>query len=257
VSGDGRTLVTGGQDNAARVWGLPLAAPRAKFSAHAVSATAMALLADGRTAVTAGPAPGIRLWRLEQPWAAGDGAAPDKPPERSTDPAPVVVIAAAADTANFTTADAVGHIVLWSPLLDEPLGAVGMQIGGVTALALPAGGQRLFSAGAYGTLRTWSLPPQPVKRSAPRSAVRDLATVPGQQLAVVAAADAVSVVSAESLEVVREFERPTDLPPLNEATSGARILSGRNQGRAGNATRKSGAGGGHHPEAPRGGSRAG
>ena len=43
-----------------------------------------------------------------------------------------------------------------------------------------------------------------------------------------------------------------DLPPLNEATSGARILGGRNQGRARNATRKSGAGGGHHPQASRG-----
>ena len=43
-----------------------------------------------------------------------------------------------------------------------------------------------------------------------------------------------------------------DLPPLNEATSGARILGGRNQGRARNATRKGGAGGGHHPQASRG-----
>ena len=43
-----------------------------------------------------------------------------------------------------------------------------------------------------------------------------------------------------------------DLPPLNEATPGARILGGRNQGRARNATRKGGAGGGHHPQAPRG-----
>ncbi len=48
-----------------------------------------------------------------------------------------------------------------------------------------------------------------------------------------------------------------DLPPLNEATPGARIPGGRNQGRARNATRKSGASGGHHPEAPRGRSRVG
>jgi hypothetical protein len=48
-----------------------------------------------------------------------------------------------------------------------------------------------------------------------------------------------------------------DLPPLNEATPGARILGGCNQGRAGNAKRKGGAGRGHYPEAPRGRSRAG
>ncbi len=43
-----------------------------------------------------------------------------------------------------------------------------------------------------------------------------------------------------------------DLPPFNEATSGARIPGGRNQGRARNATRKGGASGGHHPQASRG-----
>jgi hypothetical protein len=43
-----------------------------------------------------------------------------------------------------------------------------------------------------------------------------------------------------------------DLPPLNEATPGARIPGGRNQGRARNATRKGGAGRGHHPQASRG-----
>jgi hypothetical protein len=46
-------------------------------------------------------------------------------------------------------------------------------------------------------------------------------------------------------------QRP-DLPPLNEATPGARIPGGRNQGRARNATRKGGAGGGHYPQTPRG-----
>jgi hypothetical protein len=43
-----------------------------------------------------------------------------------------------------------------------------------------------------------------------------------------------------------------DLPPLIEATPGARILGGHNRGRARNATKKSGAGGGHHPQASRG-----
>jgi hypothetical protein len=42
-----------------------------------------------------------------------------------------------------------------------------------------------------------------------------------------------------------------DLPPLNEATLGARILGGRNQGRARNATREAGAGGASYSEAPR------
>jgi hypothetical protein len=43
----------------------------------------------------------------------------------------------------------------------------------------------------------------------------------------------------------------TDLPPLNEAASVARILSGRNQGRAIDATREDGTGGANHPDAPR------
>ena len=45
---------------------------------------------------------------------------------------------------------------------------------------------------------------------------------------------------------------PHPLPGVPRARSGARILGGCNQGRAGSATRKSGASGGHHPEAPRG-----
>jgi len=44
----------------------------------------------------------------------------------------------------------------------------------------------------------------------------------------------------------------SDLPPFNEATPGARSLGGRNQGRSRNATRNGRAGGGHHPDAPRG-----
>jgi hypothetical protein len=57
-------------------------------------------------------------------------------------------------------------------------------------------------------------------------------------------------VKEDALEAVAAV--PVDLPPLNEATSGARIPGGRNQGRARNATRKGGAGGGHHPQASRG-----
>ena len=42
----------------------------------------------------------------------------------------------------------------------------------------------------------------------------------------------------------------TDLPPLNEATSGARIPGGRNQGRVRDAKRETGASGADHSQAP-------
>jgi len=211
VSGDGRTFVTGGQDNAARVWGLPLGAPRAVVAAHAGSLASAAFVSDGRTAVTTGSDPGLRLWRLDTVSAKGaDAGGATKPSERPTDSATIAAIASASDTATFVTADDDGRLVLWSALLDDALGTVGVHAGGVRGVAIVPGGQRVLSAGVDGTLRTWSVPPQQTRSSAPVSPIRELATVANQPLAVVVSDDAVRVINVQSLELVRELPRAAD-----------------------------------------------
>ncbi|MFM7041040.1 MAG: hypothetical protein ACKO35_02445, partial [Planctomycetaceae bacterium] len=221
VSGDGRTFVTGGQDNAARVWALPLTVPRAAVAAHAGSLGGAAFVSDGRTAVTAGPTPGLRLWRLDTVRAPGaDGGGATTPSERPTDADPIAAIASAPDTATFVTADDTGRLVLWSALLDDPLGTVGLHAGGVRGVALVPGGQRLLSAGVDGTLRTWSLPPQQPRSSAPVSPIRDLATVANQPLAVAVCDEAVRVINVQSLELVRELPRATaDVAPIESVAT--------------------------------------
>jgi len=222
VSGDGRTFVTGGQDNAARVWALPLTAPRAAVAAHEGALAGGAFISDGRTVVTAGSGPGLRLWRLDTMGAkAAGGPEATKPVERPTDAATIQAVAAAPDAASFVTADDTGRLVLWSALVDDPLGTIGTHAGGVRGVALVPGGQRVLSAGVDGTLRTWSLPPQQPRSSAPASPIRDLATVVNQPVAVVAATDGARVINVQSLDVVRELPRPVDAVAPIEAIATA------------------------------------
>ncbi|MFM7076374.1 MAG: WD40 repeat domain-containing protein [Planctomycetaceae bacterium] len=215
VSGDGRTLVTAGQDNAARVWALPLPAPRVAVAAHPGRPTALVLLSDGRTASTAGAGSGARQWNLDRLAPAPACAAPPGPDaerqgfdaERRGHAEPITAAAASADGAAFVTADAAGRMLLWSPLLDEPLGSPGLHGGGVVALAAAPDGQRLLSLGADATLRVWGLPPPAARVSAAIAPARDLAIVPGQALVALASDDAVRVIDATTLSAVREFPR--------------------------------------------------
>ena len=209
VSGDGRTLVTGGQDNTVRVWGLPLPAPRTAVAAHPVAATALLVLPDDRGLVTAGGNM-VRIWNGEAltTLPAGQAPAPPTVVERSGHTAPVLAAAASPDGATFVSADESGRMLLWSPLLEEPLGTLGLHDGGIAALALHPDGKRLLSAGLDGTLRVWALPPQPPRiAAAPAAPIRDVAASPNQPLAVVAHDDAVRVVDTRSLAMVREFPR--------------------------------------------------
>ncbi|MFM8893405.1 MAG: WD40 repeat domain-containing protein [Planctomycetia bacterium] len=210
VSGDGRTLVTGGQDNAARVWALPLVAPTVTVSAHPSAVNLLLMLAEGRIAVTSGGERGVKLWRLDQPPPAADQPAP--PPtarDRAGHESAVVAAAGRSDGNGFVTADESGRMLLWSTLLDEPLGSLGIHRGGITAVAFHPDGQRLLSAGRDGTLRGWSLPPQPPRvASQAGAAVLDIAIVPGGQLAVVAGADAVRVVDTQNFQPLRDLPGP-------------------------------------------------
>ena len=210
VSADGRTLVTGAQDNSVRVWGLPLPGPRVSLPAcPPTGAAALVVLPDGRTAITAGGTKGIKLWRLDGLPGRPADPPPGPPVERAGHDAPVVTAAGSLDGNQVATVDETGRILLWSPLLDEPLGTVGIHGGGVAALAFRADGQRLLSAGRDGTLRAWTLPPPPARTAAAAAtAVRDLVALPNQPMAIVVHDDAVRVVDTQSLAPAREWAKP-------------------------------------------------
>lgn len=210
MSGDGRTLATGGQDAAVRIWSLPLPGPRIRLPAHPSAGVALALLPDGRGAVSAGGGPGVRFWNLDLLDALPAGQAPAAPAvfDRAGHDAKVTAAATSPDGATFVTADESGRMLLWSPFLEEPLGSPGLHHGGVEAVAFLHDVQRLVSAGRDGTLRTWAIPPQPVRIAAsPAAAVRDVAPLANQPFVVVAHDDAVRVVDTQSLAAVREFPR--------------------------------------------------
>ncbi|MBC7965635.1 MAG: WD40 repeat domain-containing protein, partial [Fuerstia sp.] len=173
VSADGRTLVTGAQDNTVRVWDLPLSHPIRRVSATPVPALPTALLRVGHTS-------------------------------------DVLATAYRNDGTSFATADATGHIVVWSPDLDQPLARLQAHSGKVTALVLPNNDQRLASAGDDGIIRVWQLPtPSPKKLVASDVAGGTIAVLPGQQVAVYALANGLCrLINLVTGEVQREFPQP-------------------------------------------------
>lgn len=215
VSGDGRTLVTGAQDNSVRVWSLPLSGPRFSTAAHASSASGLAVLPDGRTAVTIGEGKGLKIWSLDvvSSVPAGGPLPPASVVERLGHEQQIVTLAASGDGSMFATADTSGRIVIWSPLLDEPLGSLGLHLGGITGLAFHPDRQRLFSVGQDGTLRIWALPPQSHRASDPRTAALDLQHVPNQQRLVVLHADSLRIIDSQSLAGVK------DVPLVNTSAT--------------------------------------
>jgi WD40 repeat protein len=64
VSGDGRTVVSGGTDGTVRVWDLAGAAAPRVLTGHDGEVRALALSADGTTVVSGGEDVTVRVWDL-------------------------------------------------------------------------------------------------------------------------------------------------------------------------------------------------
>ena len=220
VSEDGRTLVSGAQDNTARVWDIPQAVPTLRLGAHEGVASGLAFSPDGRFLITGGVDKAVRLWdsnRLLMQLAAM-GQKPG-PLDRSTASsrtghlAEVRAVAYRADGTQFATADTQGQILLWSPFLDTPVGALGQHAGGIHALLFHPNNQNLLSAGVDGTLRVWQLPPVGARDVMLGAPIRDQVLVPGQLMTVVATEDKLlRLVDGNTGQVAREFpkqEQPT------------------------------------------------
>ncbi len=211
VSADGRTLVTGAQDNTLRVWDLPLSHPIRRVTAPGAAAMDIAFSPDGTMLLAGSVDHSVRLIDLA---THATTAAPDPvlPTAllRAGHASDVLATAYRNDGTSFATADATGHIMVWSPDLDQPLARLQGHPGKVTAVVLPNNDQRLASAGDDGIIRVWQLPtPSPKKLVASDVAGGTIAVLPGQQVAVYALANGLCrLINLLTGEVQREFPQP-------------------------------------------------
>jgi len=230
LSGDGRTLVTGAQDNTARLWDVPVPRPVFSIAGHQGAGHGLALTPDGRWLVSGATDHGVRLWDLAA--VSGTLNAAELTVEkvssvRAGHQAEVRCSAFRNDGNQFATGDTSGRIILWSPFLDSPQGEVGLHAGGVTGLAFHANNQHMISSGADGIVRHWQLPPPPAREISGISAgVRDLAMVPGQNLALLATDDSnVRVFDLNTGQPARDLPKP-DQPVTSIALAPDGSLAG-------------------------------
>ena len=187
VSADGRTLITGSQDNTLRVWDLPLSHPIQRVTAPGAAVTDFAFSPDGTMLLAGSVRHSVRLIDLTAPATAAATPVPVRPTaiQRRGHASDVLATAYRSDGTSFATADATGHIMVWSPDLDQPLARLQGHPGKVTAIVLPNSDQRLASAGDDGIIRVWQLPiPAPKKLAVSDVAGGTIAVLPGQQVAV-------------------------------------------------------------------------
>ncbi len=212
VSADGRTLVTGAQDNTVRVWDLPLSHPIRRVTAPGAAVMGFAFSPDGTMLLAGSADHSVRLIDLTTHAPAAATPAPVLPTAlmRVGHTSAVFATAYRNDATSFATADATGHIMVWSPDLDQPLARLQGHPGRVTALVLPNNDQRLASAGDDGIIRVWQLPtPSPKKLVASDVAGGTIAVLPGQQVAVYALANGLCrLINLLTGEVQREFPQP-------------------------------------------------
>ena len=212
VSADGRTLVTGAQDNTLRVWDLPLSHPIRRVTGPGAAVMDFAFSSDGTMLLAGSVDHSVRMIDLTTPVIAAATSAPVLPTAllRVGHTSDVLATAYRNDGTSFATADATGHIMVWSPDLDQPLARLQGHPGKVTALVLPNNEQRLASTGDDGIIRIWQLPtPSPKKLVASDVAGGTIAVLPGQQVAVYALANGLCrLINLLTGEVQREFPQP-------------------------------------------------
>jgi dipeptidyl aminopeptidase/acylaminoacyl peptidase len=148
ASADGRTLVSGGFDNLARVWTSGKEAEPLTLAGHAFGVLAAAVAPDGTRVATAGLDGTIRLWDA----ATGRPAATQDAGTRR-----VAALAFSPDGATLAAGGAAGTI----RLLDAATGAerrvLRWHAAEVTALAFTADGKRLVAGNLDRSLSLWKL----------------------------------------------------------------------------------------------------
>jgi WD40 repeat protein len=174
VSGNGRTLVTGAQDNTARIWDVPQTKPVQSVAADSKSASRLALSPDGRWLVTVGTAQQIAVWDTRQ-WRDSDDSAEvankrilESAVRQDGHSAALSDVAIRGDGAMYATSDAAGNITTWSPFLKGAQGHI--KTTAVTSIVFRSNNQELMSHHVDGQVRIWKLPlPNPAAPAAPKA----------------------------------------------------------------------------------------
>ncbi|MFG2693478.1 helix-turn-helix domain-containing protein [Kitasatospora sp. NPDC048407] len=196
---DGATLVSAGDDGAARVWDVATGRVAAELHGHPTFVLGAAIGRDGRTVVTSaafGSPPGsVLVWDLRRgtdlaPW-------PEHPQ--------VTAVAAAGDRAAVGTAD--GRLALWDVggPVPRPIDVTGPSGSAVTALAFDRGGRALASGTDSGAVQV---------RGAADGAVRASLRVTGRVSAVALSPDGSQL--AVGTTSGRLLLGPPDGSPLQE-----------------------------------------
>jgi WD40 repeat protein len=143
---DAQRFVTGGKDGTVRVWKPPVAA--ITLPGHTAQIRGVASAATGLWTATIADDMTTRLWN-----STGGAQL-----QLGNHTQPLRAIAIRDDDALLATGDEEGIVWIWNPSSGAAEGVVPAHHGGITAIAFSADRSSLITAGADGTVRSWSLP---------------------------------------------------------------------------------------------------
>jgi WD40 repeat protein len=165
------TAHTVGADGMLKIWQVPAAPTNKLFTGHTAAVRALALSADGNQLVTGGADKSVRQFATagkEIRALAGVGGAVSAV---ALHPANTFVAAGAED----------GQIHLWNAADGKALAAWRAHAGAPTSVQFQP--QGLLSAGADGLVKTWAIPPAPVRSvSHPEGVLAAAASADGKKL---------------------------------------------------------------------------
>ncbi len=165
LSGDGRTLVTGAQDNTLRLWDVPQPRPVLLMAGHRGAAGRSRSVGWSSSHLWCGLDKAVRLWDVGNVVWSVTAKKLSLPPAvillRSGHRAAVLTAAWRNDAACFATADADGRkIVVWSPFLDAPQKSAGTSA--ASRARIPEQQSAACQRWRRQVVRFWQLPIAPV-----------------------------------------------------------------------------------------------
>jgi len=145
-SPDGKTVLTGGHDNTARLWDAATGQPLDVSMRHGSWVNAAAFSPDGKVILT-----GCHD-NTAQLWDAASGHSLTEPMQHS---GPVIAVAFAPDNRSVLTGSEDGSARLWDAATGKPLGSPFRHQGEVVVVAFSSDGKTILTGGSDATARLW------------------------------------------------------------------------------------------------------
>lgn len=159
MSADGRTLASGGDDRAVRLWDAQTGQALLTFQGHEGKVQCLALSADGRTVVSGSHDGIVQLWNADGRTLFTLRAHCGAHAETShVDLDGVLSVALSADGRTLVTGGADGTLQLWDMQTGQAMRAIEEGVGyAVLSVALSADGRTVVSGSYDGTVRLWDV----------------------------------------------------------------------------------------------------